>query len=321
MNGFQYGVLGYDIGDSMYVMPVPLDFEVVRSFDSPAASFEATFACDRHYPELYKIELLVGDRTLFLGFVDECTVTENEKGRCIKIIARSKGALLLDNEAAPQKYLNISLQTIFANHIKPYGFQFLQSSFNPVFNSYQIAKGTSEWEVFYNFYRDCDLGNAYIDEDENVICSTEPPRGNTLEFSNTGVGKLRYSSLKITNNRYSPVSKFLIRDKDGVYSSVCGNSQTDALKLQRRRYIIPPSHLTEFSDLAIYDAKLRIKRSMLGKLVVTLTCPGIVGSICDRVNLDTGLSQFRLLFVQQTQYRLSSAGLSTTLTLLDKQYI
>ncbi len=309
-----------DMNDAPVALPCPL--EIVKSFDSPANSFEGIFPCGRAYPELYRVSVHAGDTRLFTGTLDEQTITENDQGRRIKLIARGAGGVLLDNEALPQLYTNISLSDLFNNHIRPYGFQTLIADDNPFFNRYQILKGVSEWEAFSNFFRNTAYGNAFIDDDDNIVCRMAEPSGTTHTFSNRDAAARHYANLKITNNRYSPITRFVIRDDEGVYSYAYDNSKTDQLRLKRKRYLIPSVEYTLSSNGGIIDASLRIRRSMLGKLVITLTCPDLLAcGVRDRVNLDTGFEQFEGLFVQQVRYKLAASGITTTLTLLDGQYI
>ena len=46
-----------------------------------------------------------------------------------------------------------------------------------------------------------------------------------------------YASLRVVNNRYAPVSKFLIRDNNGAYSYSYTNPEASTLNIQRIRSI------------------------------------------------------------------------------------
>lgn len=312
----------YDLNNVPLFLPVPVEFEVVKSYDSPAQSFEGIFLCRKLYPEFYKITVYQGEKRLFEGLVDEQTITENDQGRRLKLLARSYGAVLLDNEAHPNLYKNLDLKAIFDMHIRPYGFQTLQIGTVPYFNAYQVDKGMSEWEVFYNFYRYSQLGVAFMDDNCNIVCpGVDPPRGTTHTFDNHLAGAKHYTNLKVTNNRFSPVSKYVIRDKNGIYSSSYTNPNADPLKISRTRYLIPALTFAQSEGFAGLDARDRVMRSMLGKMVITLTCPDLVGAPLDRVNLNTGLESYLDLFVLQARYKLGNSGITTTLTLVNGDYV
>ena len=218
-------------------------------------------------------------------------------------------------------YQNVNLQDIFYNHIRPYGFSELDAESLPLFNVYPILKGTSEWEVFYNFFRNSGRGVAYINDENKVICCQNPNTGVIRTISNRDSAAMCYSSLKIVNNRYSPVMEYIIRDQEGAYSYSYQNPD-QTMGLTRRRYLIPSGEFMDASYAGWNEASLRIRRSMLGKQVITVTIPGYqAASLCDRVNLDAGLCRYDGLFIHQLRWKLSAGGVSTMFTLIDPQYI
>ncbi|MCI8648806.1 MAG: hypothetical protein HFG20_01670 [Anaerotruncus sp.] len=315
-------VLGYNSSDQQVQLPAPLAFELVKSFDSPAQSFEAVFPCLRAYSELFRIDLYHGETKLFAGFIDEQTYTYDDRGGRLTILARSIGARLLDNEAAPRNYTNVYLLDMYNWHVKPYGLLLPNASINPFFNRYQVLKGTTEWEAFFNFLRSSQYGCAYVSDYGEIILSAHPPVRGTLTFSNRQKDALRFSSLKFTNDRYSPITKFLIRDSDGQYSYSYTNPEEKSLGLTRKRYLIPAEEFTPFSGGGEMEGMIRVRHSMLGKRVITLTCPGLLEArFCDRANVDAGLYQWSELFVYQVRHRMSAGGCSTVLTLLNSNYI
>lgn len=305
------------------MMPPPLEWEIVKSLDSPAHSFEGIFPSERAYGDLRTLQVCIGEKRLFSGGVDETTVTENADGRRIKLIARSVGAVLLDNEALPQTYTSgLSLTELFNEHIRPYGFSTLVTDFDVFFNQYQIVKGTSEWEALSNFFRNGSQSFARIDDEGRVVCKLHPSDGAAHLISNRDAGAQRYTSLRVTDNRYSPITKFVIRDDDGFYSYAYDNPEASALGLARKRYLIPSVEYTQTPTGGQIDAMLRIRRSMLGKRVVTAVCPELLDiSVCDTATVMGEYESFEELLVHQVRYRLSPSGASTELTLVDREYL
>ncbi|MDD4808208.1 MAG: hypothetical protein PHU30_06920 [Oscillospiraceae bacterium] len=312
---------GLDHRTFRFDLPRPLEFELVQSFDSPAHSFEAIFPCDQLDPEFHYVEFWNGNKRLFRGMTDEQTITVNDTGRRLKLIARSQGALLLDNEARPQKHENIDLKDMFDCHLRPYGFMYLDADYIPFFNNFPIQKGTSEWEAFYRFFRNSNHGTPYITADNRVVCHLDPNTGVTHKISNQDPDALHYSNLKMVNNRYSPITEYIIRNQDGLYS-YCYQNPDQTTGLTRRRYLIPSGEFLDRDFRGWNEAAVRILRSMLGKQVITVTVPGYQdASICDRVALDWELQTFPSLFVHQLRWKMSAAGMTTTFTLLDPQYL
>lgn len=90
----------------------------------------------------------------------------------------------------------------------------------------------------------------------------------------------------------------------------------------RKRYLIPSVEYTLTPTGGQIDAMLRIRRSMLGKRVVTVTCPGLLDiSVCDTASVSGGYETFEGLLVHQVRHRLASSGASTELTLVDRGYL
>lgn len=309
-------------GDGAAVtLPPPVEWELVRSFDSPADSFTAVFPYEQACGGFHSVEVTLGGRRIFYGGVDETSATAGAAGRRLKLLARGPGAVLLDNEALPWIYTNIDLQRIFDEHIKPYGFETLVYDNNAIFNHYQVQKGMSEWEVLYNFARNASSLPAYIDSEGRVVCPSEWPPAGSLVVSNSAADALRFSSVKVTDNRYSPITRFVIRDEEGVYSYSYDNPETDALGLTRIRYLIPSVEYMQGTSGRL-DASLRVHRSMLGKFVAEAVCPGFWDvALRDSARLDTGVQIYEDLFVHQVRYRLSQDGAQTFLTMLDKRYV
>lgn len=100
-----------------------------------------------------------------------------------------------------------------------------------------------------------------------------PGEGSFHRISNRDAGAQRYTCLKITDNRYSPITRFVIRDDDGAYSYAYNNPEASALGLVRKRYLIPSVEYTLTPTGGQIDAMLRIRRSMLGKRVSPSPAP------------------------------------------------
>lgn len=306
---------------AVLTLPAPAEWEIVRSFDSPADSFTGVFPYEQACDGFHAVEVAMGGRRLFHGGVDETSVTAGAAGRQLKILARGPGAVLLDNEALPWIYTNVDLQRIFDEHIKPYGFETLVYDNNAFFNHYQVQKGMSEWEVLYNFARNASSLPAYIDGDGRVVCPSEWPPAGSIVVSNSAAGALRFSNAKITDNRYSPITRFVIRDEEGAYSYTYDNPETETLGLTRKRYLIPSVEYMQGTSGRL-DASLRVHRSMLGKFVAEAVCPGFWDvALRDRARLDTGVQTYERLFVHEVRYRMSQDGAQTFLTMLDERYV
>ncbi len=323
MNTEELTFAGVDYNGQERPLPAPSQWELTCSFDSPADSFEGVFPWEQWYPELYTLRVRQGQDLVFQGGIDEVTCTEDGRGRWMQVLARSAGAALLDNEALPQLVQDRSLNEMFQEHVVPFGVTQLVTDVgeDAFLNQYQIPKGTSEWEAFTNFVRLTGLAIPHLDRQGRMICLNQLPAGTTRTYSNQGEGT-GYCDLKVTNNRYSPVSQFVIRDQEGYYSYAFDNPYNDRLKLQRRRYLIPSPSFSGSATGGRIDADLLVRRSMLGKEVITLTLPGLPEvEVGDSANLITATQDYLGRFVYQVRRRVSADGATTGLTLLDGDFI
>ena len=317
------GFWGVDYNGQERALPSPASWTLTRSFDSPADSFEGSFPWEQWYPELYTLRVRRGEALLFEGGIDETACTLDGRGRWMRVLARSAGAALLDNEALPQLELDRTLNQMFQEHIAPCGVTQLVTDVgeDAFLNQYQIGKGTSEWEAFTNFVRLTGLAIPHLDGQGRMVCLNQLPQGTLHTFSNQGTGQ-RYSGLKVVNNRYSPVSQFVIRDQQGYYSYTFNHPHNAQLKLQRRRYLIPSPSFSGSATGGRIDADLLVRRSMLGKQVITLTLPGhLEVAVGDRANLATPTQDYLDRFIYQVRLQLSEEGATTALTLLDRDFI
>src|SRR5699024_3417624 len=84
-------------------------------------------------------------RVLFAGIVDEQVLSEDGDGITVELSARSRAALLLDNEAQPQIYYMPSLKLLFERHAAPCGFTGYLGRDEVFGGAFTVEKGMSEW--------------------------------------------------------------------------------------------------------------------------------------------------------------------------------
>ena len=82
-----------------------LSVSLITEESAPADGLKASFAVSGDVPALRFVEVFSGQERLFCGAVDEQTVLQNKNGTVLTLAARSRAAVLLDNEARPQTYI------------------------------------------------------------------------------------------------------------------------------------------------------------------------------------------------------------------------
>ena len=93
--------------------------QISKSLNTPASDLEASFLFNEKIDEIKSIEVYEDNEMIFDGIVDTQSLELDDNGSLFTIEARSKAAILLDNEALPQIYYRPSLFTIFNRHVKP----------------------------------------------------------------------------------------------------------------------------------------------------------------------------------------------------------
>ncbi len=281
----------YDLGQ-------PLSARFVQEEDSPADSFSGVFP-SAGFPAFLHCNLYDGDGTLrFGGVVDTQVSSVGAGGVTMELAARSKAALLLDNEAKPQTYLNPSLGELFQNHGAPYGLQKFRGKTARYNWTYVIGKGVSEWEVFWDFCLYC-IGIAPKVTPEGVLDVTGTAPEGTLRFSNTD--GVRYTSAAHQRCPRKRLSQLWLQKNLG--DGYTGNLQDlSAMRqgVQRTRYV----------TAANWQGRRTLKEARRQSDALVLVCPEPVsGALGMQASLsDPALGDFQNYSVAGLTYLLDGQG-------------
>jgi hypothetical protein len=243
-----------------------LSLTVRDALGSPAVSLRCRVLVDEHTGELGAVTASWEGLTLFDGKVDRQTMTLSEKGRVLQLEGRSRGALLLDNEALPGVLPYAGLAEAFQLFCAPYGFVLASPGDGRGIADFTTQKGQSEWDAFGGFTRRAYGYSPYLRGNQIFVGA---PR--SVSMLTVGEGGYPFTSLEHERIPYRIVSKVILRDADGVYGSAVYNPDAAFYGVERKRYVIPG----EYADNPGPDANRRIRRSMLEKERVTVTLPGI----------------------------------------------
>lgn len=296
-------------------MPLPhlLQISILSSVTSPAQSLYLEAAIPRFPGELGEVIVHHGAQTVFRGQVDRQVSSFSAKGQVLTVEARSKGALLLDNEAVPCTMTNVNLSAVFSRFIAPYQFVLYNPSPGRTLSLYTVHKGRSEWQALMGYTLRVYGRTPYVVGDQVMI---DRPR--SISPLRIGGAGLPYHELSHTHAPYHMLSKVVLRDMDGYYRSAVANSSASYYRVQRKRYVIPAS---EFMDQPGLDANQRIRRSMLEKESVRITLPGIVSAtIGQEVAITAEHTQLDNYIIQELTWKQSAEGIVTILTLVSSVY-
>jgi len=269
------------------------------------------FPVDRNPAELIRLRVLRNDAPIFEGKIDEQRLTFSQNGMALQLEARTKGALLLDNEAMPETVEFASTHMMFDRLIARHGFILVAGhAFLPEFT---IRKGLTLWDAFSIFARRTHGRLPFVVGDMVMISPTDP--GPSVFI---GGADMPFSRLEQTISHYRPISRVFIRDDEGNYDAFVDNPDASARQIQRERYLIPAG---EFAAIPRWDSQSRIRRSMRQMQTVTAELPGF-----REIRLGRGVvvehPQIFLanLLVDGLEFTLDASGARTVLTLASTLY-
>lgn len=301
---------------SRYRLTDPLSVTVEATLESPARAMTARFPLRKGELPAAAVgaAVLRGGRRVFEGLCDQQTAREDSTGRTLTLQARSRGGLLLDNEALPQTYYNVTAREIFRGHIQPYGFSRFVIPRDYTAGLFTVPKGMSEWEVLCAFCMRFYARYPVIGEGDTVVVEERGTQPRARITNRPGEEGLRYLQVEDTQRRASVISELLLRDKKGNYSRVLENPFGNPWQVRRRRYVIPAA---EYATTPLADGWQQLQRAQRGAHVAEVVLPGWAGLWPgDCVELDTGgLARQGRMTVWRCRWEVSGRGEYTTLTL------
>lgn len=212
----------------------PVSARINRSEDAPADDFTGIFPFKKSWPQFLRLRVTKESGTVFSGLVDEQTVLLEHGASVQRLVARSRAALLLDNEALPQTYYAPSLWTIFLRHAAPYGFtQYLGEPANQS-GELAVAKGMSEWQVIRTFCARF-LGVTPRVTREGVLDASGGTSAGALRFGGAGIP---YLSLSRKYRYHALLSEVFVQSRQGgFYTARAADQEAQRLGIVRRRYL------------------------------------------------------------------------------------
>ena len=285
-------------------LPAPVRLRLRSDEDAPADSLEARFPAWDAVGNLCWIQLMdrVG-RVLFAGIVDEQVLSESGDGITVELSARSRAALLLDNEAQPQIYYMPSLKLLFERHAAPYGFTGYLGRDEVFGGAFTVEKGMSEWQALEAFCQTY-LGVRLI------------ARGDVLDASGlmqpepVDVSRSHWplSTCKIVWKDAARISELRMRTGDAAdYDAILQDEEAVARGVVRRRYL---------SGSDVERAKDVLRKARQKAFAVQVCGPGM---LCPPLGSPAKADYGENLYVSAWEYQLDSRGEISRVTLRRKE--
>lgn len=289
-------------------LPAPLSLRLQREEEAPADALDVLFPAEGEWETLAGFRCYdEKNRMAFDGIVDEQIWKYAGTGATRQVIARSRAALLLDNEAQPQTYYMPSLKLLFERHAAPYGFSGYMGRDEVFGGAYTVEKGVSEWQALRGFCRE--------------FLHVEPvPRGDRLDASGEGqAGSVRFSNrggvlfteLALRWNDYERISEARLRAGEaGDYNMVLRDGEAVARGVRRRRFL---------STADAEQARRLLDRARRKAFAVRVVCPGLVEvPLGTEASVELDHDRRAGLQVAAWMYRLTASGETTSMTLRER---
>jgi prophage tail gpP-like protein len=265
-------------------------YDIDCSIDTPADRFNITFGNPHgKYNGLFDVNdsVQVSEQGVQLldGIIDETGGgTESGRGTKITIDGRDRSLLLLDNDAVPQTYKDLTLSAFIQKLASPYGFGKFQIANTESIKKIVVEPGMSEWDAIFEqaftkmgFYPYVGgYGTFYCDLLKNYGAHT----GNTTfqskyqkTISNEIPGAIKYESIKYRKNYAGVISDIWIKDhKDEGYLLKKKNPYLANIKFSRRK-IIQEGNVENMAELD-KKADNMLRASRYGNLEITAVIKG-----------------------------------------------
>ena len=195
-----------DLNITNHEIKQPVKFVMQKNIYEPYTSASIVFPSDEKFEP---IDLNVYDdnsNQLFTGFTDKVYSYMNDDGKYMEVSARSRGALLADNEAIPRSFpYNTFVMNYYETYIQKYGINYKKAINASTLLPTEIYKGSSEWEglcIIVWFAYGC---SPDVDED-NLIVFDPDFLSTTHTFSNSSDNGIKFSQISYTCLLYTSPS-------------------------------------------------------------------------------------------------------------------
>lgn len=258
-------IYGSDKNGEFRNLPYINSIVLKRDGDTPCDMLEVVVGSDVGF-EVCFVYLEEDGDVFFRGIVDE-QITDFGTKVTTKLVARSEEALLTDNEACPEIFINPVWELIFSRYARPLGITGYELVNKVLKGTLKVSKGMSCYEVLSGFCKQVYGKSPYVKdgvlrlfgEAQELVFATEGTEG--IRVKEACVKSLNCKLISAVNVKTSP---------DGGYiTQICDDEVADA-GICRQRYL-------DVSALSVKDyseAVELIRRSKLKSFELSLVCDG-----------------------------------------------
>ena len=291
-----------------------ISFDICHGLGEPCDYYEVSFPYEKDMlsklSRAYRFVAVHGEDNVFRGVVDEYTISIDEDGgEVVCVSGRSLAALLLDNEAEAASYGTLTLDTVIANHVTPWGIGTIIKKNMPPLYEFTVNSGDSQWSVLKRYCRySCGVQPRFS---PNGVLILNDESGSYVNLNDTDItGGIRYRE-----TRYGNISEVLVKNRVSGASYVVENSDFKSRGGSARRVINVPR--TSGYDSMRYTGEYQIAEASRGKRYLLIDVPVLFAAFpADRATVSsTALGLHGTYTVSETHCYANASGYGTEISL------
>lgn len=255
-------------GGQVLDLPPFLSWRIEYTAGSPCDSFEAECPWEgvgrEELEEAVEFTALWRGKQVFRGVVDEVRIHEGPFGRRMALAGRGMAALLLDNQAEGAEYGRATIEDILRDHVRPYGIETGQIAGLPAVEGFAVSRGSSEWQVLYQFARYHGNVMPRFDRQGRLVLAPWDDREVLVVDQTAPVTGMEYRM-----RRYGVLSEVLVQDRGRLEAERVENRSFLAQGGRRRQVLTMPERSNYLAMR--YRGDFQIRRSQARQVEVELT--------------------------------------------------
>ncbi len=232
-------------------IPLPdfISFELQQEENVPADYLEVKFKSFINAENINYIRLFDNDTIVFSGICDEIFFSKDSTGAVVTLYFRNKMALLIDNEALPHEYNNITARVLFDNYIKKLGFKNFIADNKAVMGKFIVEKGESVYDAVYNFSKLNYSSTPYLFDEDTISFFNKREDDVCTLFSDGENSAHKYKKIECSKFPYKLISKINVKTSaSDYYKTVIKNDFALDKGINRERYLDACNLLTPMSS-------------------------------------------------------------------------
>ena len=281
----------------------PVYLELQRDADTPADGLELHFAGEETvYPAVpAEVRLEMDGEAVFEGITDVMDVERKGGAVTVRYRCRSRGALLLDNEAMPGEMQMPSVRSVARRFTEPFGLKAAGVDLLPKKGRLMVEEGTRCWEVICRFAEAFLHTTPYCTTDGTVCFDKRKPIKQALP---------PVKSLMVSRRPIERISRVVVQNaRTGAYSAVYEDREAEGI--QRVRYL--SAQAADAPKTVFAEGK---RKALQAEAAVFGFCDALPGDIFDLSGYDGELVEAELTGLR---YIFTAEGEETQLKLTAKK--